>query len=123
MESGVAELKRRLEVMIGAKPDAPVDVSQPVDVEAKVQARRERVQAAGGQLMSVAFGFLSELLKAPEPSPQIETLSGQMHDQFAACTDTSEDGKTQLTVTLPDTAALDCLATALASVMASAKSD
>jgi len=122
MESVVEELKRCLEVMIGAKPDAPVDVSQQVNVEAKVQARRERVQAAGAQLMSVAFGFLSELLKAPEPSPQIETLAGQMRDQFAACTATAEDGKTQLTVTLPDTAELDCLATALASVMASAKS-
>ena len=53
--SGIDELKRRLEILIGKKPDAAVDESrkEQVEKEAAVLARKEKVALAGGQMMAM----------------------------------------------------------------------
>ena len=63
--SGVEELRRRLEVLLGAKPEAPVDMTKREEVVPQVQAaaeRRERVAAAGGEMLGAVFSFLGELV-------------------------------------------------------------
>jgi SNF2 family DNA or RNA helicase len=53
--SSMDELKSKLEVLLGAKPEAPVDESQKRDSEETAknynEERRQRVAAAGGQLL------------------------------------------------------------------------
>lgn len=57
---GMEELRRRLEVLLGAHPEAPRDESLRRDTEADT-ARRKRLALTGGQLLSAAFQFLGEL--------------------------------------------------------------
>jgi superfamily II DNA or RNA helicase len=110
--SGIEELKRRLELLLGAKPAAPPDVSMRERAEAALVERRERVAEAGGQLLAAAFSFLGEMLPAgaaPAPEAVAAVKAG-----LRQCLETGEDGKVRLAVTLPDAQALDGLATALA---------
>src|SRR5207244_1714425 len=64
LQSGMEELKRRLEVLLGAKPEAPVDESAKAGQEkaAREQAQRERIAAAGGELPTSPFEFLGEVV-------------------------------------------------------------
>ena len=64
-QSGVEELRRRLEVLLGAKPEAPLDVRKREEVVgevAQITERRERVAAAGGEMLGAVFKFLGELV-------------------------------------------------------------
>ena len=67
------ELKRRLEVLLGAKPEAPVDETQKADQEreAELLARRDRVAAAGGELLGAAFQLpgRTDGRRPPRPPP------------------------------------------------------
>ena len=57
MVSGAEELRTRLEVLLGAKPQAPLDVSQrneAIPVESR-HMHRERVAAAGGELLRASL--------------------------------------------------------------------
>jgi SNF2 family DNA or RNA helicase len=114
--SGMEELKSRLEVLLGAKPEAAVDQSQQRDEQetSKVltQERRERVSVAGGELLGAAFKFLGELAATSAPPPD-ETVA-KLRAGLAACVTEDSSGKSTLTVTLPDKGALDGLANALA---------
>jgi superfamily II DNA or RNA helicase len=118
--SGMEELKRRLETLLGAKPEAPVDVSEAVrkTEEARRLARREKVAEAGGQLLTAAFSFLGELVPAGGPAEPSRELADAMKRRLAECLETGEDGKLKLTVRLPDAAALDTLAESLARLLA-----
>jgi SNF2 family DNA or RNA helicase len=116
--SGMEELKSRLEVLLGAKPDAPLDQSKQREEEAAAASlaeRRERVSAAGGELLGAAFKFLGELVSTSAPPPQ-ETVA-RLRAGLAACVSEDPSGKSTLTVTLPDKNALEGLASALAKFM------
>src|SRR5262249_51618952 len=56
LAGGMDELKRRLEILLGAKPEAPVDESErTARVEQTQDAdRRQRIAEAGGQLLTAA---------------------------------------------------------------------
>ncbi len=121
LASGVEELKRRLEVLLGAKPEAASDVSVMQRAEAEVVAlakRKERVAEAGGQLLAAALSFLGEILPASgstEPAP--EAISA-VKTGLQQCAETGADGKIHLAVTLPNAQVLDALASALAKLTA-----
>ena len=116
LEGGIDELKRRLEVLLGAVPEAPLDETVRADREAEATrlARREKVAEAGGRLLGAAFAFLGEM--AP-PAPESETSRRAAEDirqRLTECVDRDEDGRMKLTVTLPDESALKNLADSLA---------
>ena len=120
LSSGVEELKRRLEVLIGAKPEAPLDVSRKRQVEEEL-ARTERtrtIAAAGGRLLGAAFSFLGELLPRGEETEQVRRMAGDLRSRLSECLETGEDGRLTMTVTLPDASALDDLARSLARLFA-----
>ena len=120
MESGIEELKRRLEILLGVPPDAAVDESQrrQREEEAERLARRSRVEEAGGQLVSAAFTFLSEMIPRQEETPAAARMAHELKTHLDECLERSEDGRPRLTITLPDEAALDQLARSLASLLA-----
>ncbi|MBC8869902.1 MAG: DEAD/DEAH box helicase [Planctomycetes bacterium] len=124
LASGMEELKRRLEVLLGAKPEAAVDESVKAEREREAQliARRERVAAAGGELLGAAFGFLGELMAEHQETDASKQLAVNLKSRLTECVNQDETGKQQLTVTLPDKAALDNLASSLARLLAAGQS-
>ncbi len=143
MKSNSEDLKRRLEILLGAKADAPVDESQKLDRVTEVAAtgsiegcdsptqavsatsddpaqreRRERVAAAGGELLGAAFHFLGELVaqQNPERHPAPE-LALNLKNRLAECITPDGSGRQRLTITLPNAASLDSMANALARLL------
>ncbi len=118
--SGMEELKRRLEVLLGAKPAAASDESlkRKQQEEAQRLAYQQRVAAAGGELLGAAFQFLGELIedgtRDVSPSP---SMTNDLRNRLAACVQEDGSGRQQLTVTLPDRSALDRLAESLARLL------
>jgi len=104
--SGIEELKHRLEVLLGSQGETPEDVTS-----------RERVAAAGGELLGAVFNFLGELVaEGNRPEPPQEVVA-QLRDRLEQCVEEDASGRPQLSVTLPDRGALDNLAQALAQLL------
>lgn len=115
LQSGMEELKRRLEVLIGAKEEAPVDESQR---EAR-QADSERVAESCGRLLHAAFELCGDLLPASSLDKTQQACAAEMRRQLHACFAPAEDGGVTLTIKLPNTDALDRLTNSLAAFIPS----
>jgi hypothetical protein len=119
-ESGIEELKRRMEVLLGSKPDAPVDESVRAEAERQVERfteHRERVAAAGGEMLGAVFNFLGQLVaqdEAPAPSPDVVT---NLRNRLTECVEEDSSGRQRLTITLPNRDTLDNLAQTLARLL------
>ncbi|MFQ5733537.1 MAG: DEAD/DEAH box helicase [Planctomycetaceae bacterium] len=119
--SGMEELRRRLEVLLGAKPEAAVDESRQQQVQreaARLAERREGVAAAGGELLGAAFKFLDQLVEPPRGFEPDNRVASHLRNQLAQCSEEDADGRQRLTVTLPDRGALDDLAKTMARLLA-----
>jgi hypothetical protein len=116
LDSGMEALKRRLEVLLGEKPDAPMDMSL-AEQEAGRLARRDRVSQAGGKLLGAAFSFLDELLPRREETEASRRMSAHLRDELGRLVEEDEKGRPRLTFTLPDKSALDNLAATLARLL------
>jgi superfamily II DNA/RNA helicase len=118
LHSGMEELKRRLERLLGDRPAAPIDVSQQQRVEAEtreIAARREKVAAAGGELLGAALHLVGELIdtgREADPATVRELQTG-----LSKCVERDETGRPQLRITLPSDEALSGLATTLAKLL------
>jgi hypothetical protein len=122
LESGMEELKRRLEILLGARPEAAVDESEKARQMTLVdqKARQERIAAAGGQLLSSAFTFLNELMPSQPETEESRRMSDLFQKQLNQCLEQDERGQFKLTVTLPDPTAVANLAKSLARLVACA---
>lgn len=120
LESGIEELQRRLEVLLGAKPHAAVDETekQRQQQEAERLARRSRVAEAGGQLLTAAFAFLGEMIPQQQPTEGSARMALALKARLDECLERDAEGRPRLTVTLPDEAALDNLTRSLAALLA-----
>ena len=119
MHSNMDELKSRLEVLLGAKPIAPTDetVKAAATEDAKRLAHRERVAAAGGELLGAAFQFLGELIAQQQPSASpSEKVVTDLRSRLTECVEEDVSGRQRLTITLPNKGSLDNLAQTLAKV-------
>jgi superfamily II DNA/RNA helicase len=122
MASGMDELKGRLEILLGAKPEAPVDETTKESSDQATReistAHRERVAAAGGELLGAAFKFLGELVAQQTTAPPPpDALVANLREGLGACVENDPTGKPRLTITLPDKSALDNLAQTLAKLL------
>ncbi len=120
--SGIEELKRRLEVLLGAKPAAPIDESARADTEheARELARKERIAAAGGQLLGAAFAFMGEIFGRQEETDQTREAAEALKQKLSECLEKDSDGRIKMTISLPDESVIDNLAKSLAQIMARA---
>ena len=116
LASSMDELKKRLEILIGEKPDAAPDESmrKEVEKEAEALARKEKISRAGGELLSAAFSFLSEIFPEKEETEKTIHLTEAFQSRLSECLERSEDGGLKLTITLPDELVLNKLAKSLA---------
>jgi superfamily II DNA or RNA helicase len=121
LTSGIDELKRRLEVLIGKKPDAAVDESQKgvVENEAERLARKERAAFAGGRMVSAVFNFLDELLPREDASQASLQAAETLKQQLSKGMERAEDGSLKMTIAFADEKALDGLAHTLARMLGS----
>ncbi|HEX4144741.1 MAG TPA: DEAD/DEAH box helicase [Pirellulales bacterium] len=123
--SGMQELKGRLEVLLGARCEAPIDQSVRRQEEQAAtrlaESHRERVAAAGGELLGAAFKLLGELVAETPTSPPPGALVASVRDGLASCLDADETGKPRLTVTLPDRGVLENLAQTLARLLVASR--
>jgi hypothetical protein len=122
LHSGMDELKSRLETLLGAKPEAPLDQTVQEVAEQTAQQfsteHRERVAAAGGELLGAAFKFLGELVSQQSAAPPAEALVNNLRAGLNACVEETPQGQSRLTITLPDRSTLDGLAQTLARLLA-----
>jgi SNF2-related domain/Helicase conserved C-terminal domain len=120
MTSGMEDLKKRLEVILQPALPAPVDESQQRRVEAEaesLQLKREKVSAASGQLITAALSLAGELFgRSDGASPPNETVNA-LSEKLSQCMDRDSRGRPQLTISLPDDAALKNLAATLARLL------
>jgi len=119
LESGLQELKGRLEVLLGARQEAPLTETHPEtrqDGPSDTEAHRERVAAAGGELLGAAIKLLGELVgESPSaPAPPDDFVSS-LRSSLEACTDGDE--RPRLTITLPGKESLDELSRSLARLL------
>jgi hypothetical protein len=122
LAAGIDELKRRFEILLGTKPDAALDESQKAEVEreAERQAKREKIAAAGGQLLGAAFAFIGEMFSKKEESPESVQMAGVVQRRLAECLQKGEDGRLKMTITLPGASFLHNMAKSLAQILGSA---
>jgi superfamily II DNA or RNA helicase len=125
MATGMEELKRRLEILLGEKPDAAEDESmrEQVEKEAEVLAKKEKIAAAGGKLVGAAFAFIGEMFSTNEASDEIEQLAGAFKSKLDDCMIKGEDGSLKMTVAIPDEAFLDNMARSLAQMVSAGRQD
>lgn len=122
--SGIEELKKRLEELIGRQEPAPADVRQQEAVarEAEELARRQKIAAAGGRFLQSAFELLGQAVPAvPAGDPVAEQTAAVVRSSLESCVRKTEDGRLQITLDLPDPAALTAMAEALARIMFAAQ--
>jgi|CXWL01.1.fsa_nt_gi hypothetical protein len=119
LATGNDELKRRLEILLGEKPAAPIDNSAQISAvdEAERLARKERVSLAGGRLLSAAVSWLGEMFQSPEPTHEAGRLVQDLPSRLGDCLDRDSHGRPRLTFTLPDDSALAALSSILARIL------
>ncbi|HEX5443460.1 MAG TPA: DEAD/DEAH box helicase, partial [Pirellulales bacterium] len=95
LASGMDELKSRLEVLLGARPEAPLDetVKQAAEEETRrlAETHRERVATAGGELLGAAFKFLGELVAQDGVAAPPEPLVANLRAGLNACVEENGD--------------------------------
>jgi hypothetical protein len=119
MSTGMEELKRRMEILLGARPEAAEDESMKADAEqtAVALAKKEKIAAAGGQLVGAAFAFIGEMFAGQAGDDELEHIAGAFKARLSECLERTEDGRLNMTITLPDETFLDTMARSLASMV------
>lgn len=121
LASGMEELKRRLEILLGAKPDAALDESRKAETEREAErlVLKERVARAGGQLLGAAFAFIGEMLPKKEETEQTIQMAEGLKSRLSECLEKDEKGQLKMTITFPDESVLNNLAKSLAQILGS----
>jgi hypothetical protein len=121
LASGIEELKRRLEMLLGTKPVVPIDESQRTEVEREAErvALRERMANAGGQLLGAAFAFIGEMFPKREETEETLQMAENLKGRLSECLEKDEKGHLKMTITLPDESILNNMAKSLAQILGS----
>lgn len=114
--SGVDELKRRLEVLLGAKAEAEEDRSTQPEISATPLPDLPQVQAAAGQLVTSAFTMLGAAMRADQAE---ESVVARIRENLLHCVSTDDQGHTRLNIQLPGPDSVTEIAKALAVMMGS----
>ena len=120
LQSGMDQLKAKLEILLGALPEGHLDESLKREKEAEATrmiVRREKMADAGGQLLTAAFGFLSQMLPDAGVAPPTETVT-QLRQQLTEAAETDDKGQKSLKINLPSEESLTQFAEALAKLLA-----
>ena len=126
VRSQADDIKSKLEVLLGAKPDAPVDETAKARALAAVSS--DRLALAGSQLLKAAFELLGELSLAPslfaQPSgrshPRIPSgVTEHLREALDVQVSADERGRQRLAFTLPPRDSLAALLRGVAEALVS----
>ena len=119
MQSGVADLKRRLEKLLPPADPAPVDESRKARVTAEAESadRRDRVASAGGELLGAALRLVGELVETSDRGPADPAAVDRLRSSLLESVERDGAGRPQLRVTLSDDAAVAGIAESLAKLL------
>jgi hypothetical protein len=84
---------------------------------AVVLARKEKVAKAGGKLVGAAFAFIGEMFQDQESSEGMDALIEFFKAKLGDCMEKTEDGRLNMTITLPDETFLENMAKSLAGIV------
>lgn len=119
LQSGMEELKKRLEVLLGRKPDAAEDVTARIKAEEEAErVRRKQISKSGGALLGAAFDFIGDMFASKAPGDEETRMAAMFKEKLKSCMETDEDGNLKLTLTLQDPSFLDKMAVSLARLSA-----
>jgi NADPH-dependent 2,4-dienoyl-CoA reductase/sulfur reductase-like enzyme len=119
LAGGIEELKRRLEVLLGAKPEAPPDESKKAEVEREAARfqRKEKMAEAGGRLLQAALAFIGEVLPPAQETERTLQIGDRIKQNLSQCLERDEKGRPRLIFTLPDESIIDHLAKSFARIL------
>lgn len=119
MSTGLEELKRRMEILLGAKPEAAEYETMKAEAERSAAAlsRKEKVAEAGGKLVGAAFAFIGEIIRDQTLSEEIDAMVDTFKARLGDCMEKTEDGRLRMTITLPDETFIQNMARSLAGIM------
>ncbi len=122
LKGGIDELKKRLEILIKAKPEEAVDESRKdkIKKETELLSRKKKLSHAGGELLGAAFSFISSMLPEQDDTEDIKQKTELFKKHLYECLDKDEDGNLKMTFNLPNKEVLDNMAKSLAKIMNSA---
>jgi hypothetical protein len=81
---------------------------------------RDRVAAAGGELLGAVFNFLGELVSQNvSVSPPSQEVVADLRQRLGGCVEEDDQGRQRLSITLPNRDTLDNLAATLARLLVS----
>ena len=117
--AGMDELKARMEILLGAKPDAPIDETQKEQIlqEARDIRRNEKISKASGQLIGAAFEFIGAVFDGANESEKTNQLAEVFRQTLSEGIKREENGEMKLTITLPNESVLESMASSLAHVV------
>ncbi len=92
------DIKEKLEVLLGAKPEAPIDVASTANASLAIDD--ERVAQAGGTLMSAALDALA-MFAGGSDDGQRAAIAKRLREKLDVKTVTDERGQRRLSIALP----------------------
>jgi SNF2 family DNA or RNA helicase len=124
MVSGMDELRKKLEILLGEKEPAPVDMSaleQASVEEPKPQVDTTRVSEAGGKLLNAAFSFIGEMIPGSQKADQLSPLAQSIQASFEQIAEKQPDGKLKVHFTFESSEALTALSSSIAMLLEASK--
>jgi superfamily II DNA/RNA helicase len=108
LQTGIDELKGRLEKLLGAQADAPEERIQQEEVQrtGSSDELRNAVATAGGEMMQAAISFFAKFAPAGGETEEATRQAAAFHEKLLECVEKKDDGTLSLNITLPGEDAL-----------------
>lgn len=120
VRSQADDIKAKLEVLLGAKPEAPVD--ETVKETAARAAKEERLAATGSRFLEAALALLGEVAGGHDAAASAP-LIGELRDKLDVKIARDERGEHRVSFALPPRETLATLLRGVASLLSSGPAD
>lgn len=124
MSSNIDDLKKKLELLLGEKDPAPVDMSMLEEVtEEKDKAsviNIEKASEASGKMLSAVFSFIQESIPSSVTKEKRSSLTLALEESFKSISNVEADGKVRMHLTFDSQEAVDGMAAAIAGLLEAA---
>lgn len=124
MSSNIDDLKKKLELLLGEKDPAPVDMSMLEEVtEEKDKAlviNIEKASEASGKMLSAVFSFIRESIPSSVTKEKRSPLTLALEESLKSISNVEADGKVRMQLTFDSQEAVDAMAAAIAGLLEAA---
>ncbi|MFZ3048221.1 MAG: hypothetical protein WA151_20090, partial [Desulfatirhabdiaceae bacterium] len=89
-----------------------------VERQTALLAKKEKMAAAGGQLVGAAFAFIGEMFSNADETEKIVSLTEAFRSKLSECMEKNDDGSLSMTIRMPDDTFVQKMARSLAQMVA-----